>query len=188
MTQSRLCCMGDSPGDEAGNSMNDSLKQQVERAIGDSFIEWLNRMTGSNFQFECVGANPPDLVYRDGDKTLPVEVSTSYYHKEDAIMRWKHARRDPTAPTKWSKPLNEPDQRLIADINKRIDEKCLGKHDSGTVLVIEIYPAITTKVEFEELKDSIAIPNSIPFTAIYVAGDFPHSHDGPGGYFCWEVG
>ncbi len=180
--------MGNSPGDETGNSMNDSLKQQVERAIGDSFIEWLNRTTGSKFQFERIGADPPDLVYRDGDKTLPVEVATSYYHTEDAIMRWKHARKDPTAPTKWSEPLNEPDQRLIADINKRIAEKCLGKHDLGIVLVIEIYPAITTKVEFEELKNSIAIPSSIPFTAIYVAGDFGYSRDGPGGYFCWRVG
>jgi hypothetical protein len=50
-----------------------------------------------------------------------------------------------------------------------------------------IYPAITTKVEFEELKNSIAIPSSIPFTAIYVAGDFGYGRDGPGGYFCWRV-
>jgi hypothetical protein len=39
-------------------------------------------------------------------------------------------------------------------------------------ILTEIYPAITTKVEFEELKNRIAIPSEIPFTAIYVAGDF----------------
>jgi len=88
---------------------------------------------------------------------------------------------------KWSKPIDEPDQRLIIDINQRIVEKCLGAYDVGTVLVIEIYPAITTKIEFEELKSSIAIPNSIPFAVIYVAGSFPHGADGPGGYFCWKV-
>ena len=88
---------------------------------------------------------------------------------------------------KWSKPLDEPDQRLITDINDRIAEKCLGTHDVGTVLVIEIYPAITTKTEFEELKSSIAIPNSIPFAGIYVAGSFPYGGDGPGDYFCWKV-
>jgi hypothetical protein len=167
--------------------MNESLKQKVERAIGDQFVEWLNRATGSEFQFERTGADPPDLLYCDGDKTLPVEVATSYYHEEDAIMRWKHARKDSTAPVKWSKPLDEPDQRLITGINKRIVEKCLGTHDVGTVLVIEIYPAITTKTEFKELKSSIAIPKSIPFAAIYVAGSFPHGGDGPGGYFCWKV-
>jgi hypothetical protein len=130
-------------------SKHESLKQKVERAIGGQFVEWLNRATGKAFQFERTGADPPDLVYRDGHKTLPIEVATSYYHEEDAIMRWKHARKDSTAPIKWSKPLEEPDQRLITDINQRIVEKCLGTHDVGTVLVIEIYPAITTKTEFE---------------------------------------
>ena len=167
--------------------MNESLKQKVERAIGDEFVEWLNRTTRSNFQFDGTGANPPDLVYRDGDKVMPVEVATSYYNEEDAVMRWKHARKDRTAPTKWSKPLDEPDQRLIAGINQRIVEKCLGTHDVGTVLVIEIYPAITTSTEFEELKNTIVIPSSIPFAAIYVAGSFGCSRDGPGGYFCWKV-
>ena len=167
--------------------MNEFLKQKVERAIGDEFVEWLNRATGSEFQFGRTGADPPDLVYRDGDKTLPVEVATSYYHEEDAIMLWKHARKDRTAPVKWSKPLDEPDRRLITDINDRIVEKCVGTHDVGTVLVIEIFPAITTKSEFEELKSRIAISNSIPFAGIYVAGSFPHGGDGPGGYFCWKV-
>jgi hypothetical protein len=146
--------------------MNESLKQKVERAIGDKFGEWFNRATGSEFQFDRIGADPPDLVYRDGDKAMPVEVATSYYHQEDAIMLWKHARNDRTAPMKWSKPLDEPDRRLITDINLRIVEKCLDTHDMGTVLVIGIYAAITTKTEFEELKSSIAIP----IGAIYVAG------------------
>jgi len=167
--------------------LNDSLRQKVERTVGDEFVEWLNRTTGTEFQFERVGTNPPDLLYRDGDKTLPVEVATSYYNKEDAIMRWKSARKDPTAPTRWGRPPINPDQALIADINKRIAEKCLGKHDLGTVLVIEFYPAITTKAEFEELKNGITIPRSIPFVAIYVAGSFPHRSDSPGGYFCWRV-
>ncbi|SRR6266487_3703794 len=166
--------------------MNESLKQKVERAVGDAFVEWLNRTTGSEFQFECTGTDPPDLVYRDGDKTLPVEIATSYYDAKDAIARWEYARKDPTAPAKW--PLTNPDQTLIADINNRIAEKCLATYDLRTVLVIGIYPAITTKAEFEELKNSIAIPSSIPFTAIYVAGVFPHSSDGQGGYFCWRVG
>jgi len=167
--------------------MSEFLKRKVERVIGDKFVEWLNRATGSQFHFDRIGADPPDLVYRDGDKSIPIEVATSYYHDEDAIMRWKHARKDRTAPTKWSKPLDEPDQRLITGINQRIVEKCLGTHDVGTVLVIEIYPAITTKTEFEELKSSIAIPSSTPFNAIYVAGNFPHGRDAAGGYFCWKV-
>jgi hypothetical protein len=167
--------------------MTESLKQKVERAIGDKFVAWFNQTTGSDFQFASLGADPPDLVYRDGAKTMPVEVATSYYHEEDAIMLWKHARKDPEAPNKWSKPLDEPDQRLINDISQRIADKCSGTHDEGTVLIIEIYPAITTRTEFEELKGSIAIPSSIPFGAIHVAGSFPHGRESAGGYFCWKV-
>ena len=89
---------------EAGNAlMNESLKQKVERAIGDEFVEWFNRATGSEFHFDHIGADPPDLVHSDSDKTMPVEVATSYYHEEDSIMRWKHTRNPnqsmkPTAP------------------------------------------------------------------------------------------
>jgi hypothetical protein len=172
---------------ETANLMNGSLTRQVERAIGNSFVEWLNQTTGNEFQFDRIGADPPDLIYRDDNKTLPIEIATSYYHKEDVIMRWKHARKDPTAPTEWSEPLEEPDKKLIADINRRIAKKCLGKHESGTVLVIECYPALTSITDFEGLKETIEIPSSIPFTAIYVAGDFPHSRDGPGGYSCWRI-
>jgi hypothetical protein len=92
--------------------MIEFLKRKVERVIGDKFVEWLNRATGSEFQFERTGANSPDLVYRDGDKIMPVEVTTSYYNEEDAIMRWKLARKDRTASTK-EEPLTEPDQRLL---------------------------------------------------------------------------
>jgi len=98
---------------------NEELKQKVERAIGDKFVKWLNRTTGSDFQFDSIGANPPDLLYRDGDKIMPIEVATSYYAEADAKMRWGHARNDPAAPTK-SGILDEPDKRLIADINQRI--------------------------------------------------------------------
>jgi hypothetical protein len=167
--------------------MKESLKQKVERAVGDTFVEWLNRTTGSRFQFERIGANPPDLIYRDDNKTLPVEVATSYYNENDAIMRWKFARKDPTAPTRWGSPQKNPDQALIANINERITRKCLGKHDLGTLLVVEIYPAITTRAEFEKLKAGIEIASSIPFAAIYVAGSFPGHGDSPGGYFCWKL-
>ena len=167
--------------------MNEPLKQKVERAIGDEFVEWLNQTTGSDFQFDRIGVDPPDLIYRNGDTVMPVEVTTSYYNEEDATMLWKHARRDPAAPTKWKKPLDEPDQRLIAGINKRIAEKSSGAHDAGTVLVIEVYAGITTKSDFERVKSGIAVARAIPFAAIYVTGTFGSSRDGPAGYFCWKV-
>lgn len=102
-------------------------------------------------------------------------------------MLWRLARKDRTVPVKRSKPLDEPDARLIADINKRIGEKCFAAQETGTVLVVGIYPAITRKDEFEALKHKIATPVAIPFAGIYVTGWFPSSSDGEGGYCCWEV-
>ena len=166
---------------------NESLKQKVERAIGDEFVSWLNRANCSQYQFEHAGADPPDLIYRDGNKTLPIEITTAYYDQKDASMLWGLARKDRTGPVKRSKPLDEPDQRLIASISKRIEEKCLGTHEAGTVLVIDIYPAITRKDEFETLRHKIAIPGAIPFVAIYVTGWFPSGGAGRGRYSCWKV-
>ena len=166
---------------------NEPLKQKVERAIGDEFVSWLNKGNCSQFQFERVGADPPDLIYRDGNKTLAIEITTAYYDQEDASMLWRLAREDRTTPVKRSKPFDEPDQRLIGDINKRIIAKCLGAHEAGTVLVIDVYPAITRTDEFETLRHKIAIPGAIPFGAIYVTGWFPSGGDGRGGYSCWKV-
>jgi hypothetical protein len=69
--------------------MNESLKQKVERAVGDEFVEWFNRATGSEFQFDRIGADPPNLVYRVGDKTMPVEVSLrARFHSMTASSSW----------------------------------------------------------------------------------------------------
>src|SRR5690348_11677459 len=103
--------------------MNEPLKKKVERAIGNNFVEWLNRTTGSDFQFDRIGADPPDLIYCDGDKVMPIEVTTSYYNEEDATDRWEHARRDPAVPTESKIFFVEPDRALIADINQRIVKK-----------------------------------------------------------------
>jgi hypothetical protein len=167
--------------------MNESLKQEIERFIGDEFVEWLNRKTGSEFRFKRTGANPPDLVYRDGNKMLPVEVTMSYYNENDAIFRFKIARKDPTAPTRSVSFRTNEHQVLIANINKRIAEKCLSKHDPETVLVVGFFPEITTKAVFEAWKNGIVIPKSTPFAAIYVAGTFAGDSYSPGGYFCWKV-
>lgn len=164
-----------------------SLKHRVERAIGDEFVSWLNQASGGRFHFERAGADPPDLIYADRDKTLPLEITTAYYDQEDASALWRLARKDPAVPVKRAQPLDKPDRKLIASITKRIAEKCFGTHDAGTILVIDVYPAITRKGEFEALKHEITIPKKIPFAAIYVTGWFPSDGDGWGVYSCWKV-
>lgn len=165
--------------------MSETLKQEVERANGDSFIQWYNQENGTCFVFDQIGADPPDLLYRDGDSVLPVEITTSYYDSNDATMRWKNARNDHTAASRWS-GMN-PDQTLVADISNQIRQKCIGTQDAGTILVVGIYSALTTKRDFEELKVNIDVPDSVPFTQIYAGGHFPTSSDSPGGLFYFKL-
>ena len=165
--------------------MIESLKQRVERGIGESFIQWYNKNNKTNFTFEEFGANPPDLIFRESAMVLPVEISTSYYDNNFSTMKWKSARNDPTVADLWL-GIN-PDTSLINSINERINKKCLSKYDPSTILVIGIHPAITTKMEFEELKKGIIIPRTNPFDAIYTAGRFPSRGRERGGYSCWKL-
>jgi len=165
--------------------MAERLKQKVERAIGDNFVQWYNEDRGSNFVFEKVGDDPPDLVYRDGAQLLPVEVTTAYYDSAAATMRWKAARRDPSASDHWSG--ENPDQSLVTNVTEQISKKCVGTHDPGTILVIGLYSALTTRIDFEKLKHEINIPQTVPFSQIYAGGNFPFSSDSPGGYFYFKL-
>ena len=161
------------------------LKQQVERGIGEAFVKWYNMTNGTNFVFGQFGADPPDLIYSDGNEVLPLEITTSYYDARVATLEWKLARHDPTAANGWS-GINF-DASLIDALEDRIAKKCIGTHDAGTVLVLGIYPRLTSSAEFEALKENIAIPQMNPFCAIYVAGSFPCSNDASGGYYCWKL-
>jgi len=165
--------------------MSESLKQEVERAIGDNFVNWYNKEQGSSFVFERLGDDPPDLVYQAGKQVLPIEVTTAYYGSEDAKMRWKTARRDPSASDRWS-GLN-PEQSLVANVTDQISKKCVGKHDPGTVLVVGLYPALTTRNDFEKLKSEISIPQTVPFAQIYAGGNFPSGSGSAGGYFYFRL-
>lgn len=77
------------------------LKQKIERGIGDHFIQWYNKKMGSKFEFDRLGADPPDLLYRDREEVLPVEITTEYYDDKDAIFQWKSMRNNMDAPKKW---------------------------------------------------------------------------------------
>lgn len=164
-----------------------SLKAQHERAVGDRFISWYNAKNATAFAFEERGADPPDLIYRDGGRRLPVEITTAYYDDADAIMRWKSARRDPTASASWSGV--GPDENLASDIGRRLVEKCQSRLEPGTVLVVAIYPALTTADEIAALLPTMEVPGNCRFAGIYVAGVFPASSDGSvEGYRCWRLG
>src|SRR2546425_860197 len=100
----------------------DDLQRVHERTVGDSFIRWYNHAHGRRFLFNSHPREAPDLLYRDSEECLQIEVSQAYYDADDAAMKWKGARGDPDAPQGWD-GINFNDA-LIQHVSKIIVGKC----------------------------------------------------------------
>jgi len=157
----------------------------VEKGIGNTFISWYNKKNRTNYEFNRFGDDPPDLIYTDGRKILKVEITTEYYDKRAAQLEWQALRSPDDASQKWFGV--DFDKSLVCNMTKRIAEKCRGTQDSGTILVVGIYPRLTTNIDFEEMRKDIKFPEHIPFSGIYAGGRFPSSTDTDGGYFYWQI-
>jgi len=160
----------------------DTIQEKHERAVGDAFVDWYNKTHGTSFNYYTRGADPPDLIYREGKQELSLEITGVYYDADHATMLWQDARDLPDAPGSWNSW--SPDEKLIHSINLALKKKCGNAYPSGCVLVVVIYPDLCTAEEFVALLPKINVPAGHPFAHIYVGGLFPQSSSGsPGGYF-----
>ena len=165
--------------------MEMTLKQKVEEGVGDHFIQWYNKKMGRKFEFDRLGADPPDLLYRDEEEILPVEITTEYYDDKDARFQWTNMRNNRDAPKEWWGI--DCDRTLMKNIKNRINQKCNGTQDPGTILVVGITSFATTDKEFQSILNTIRLPADIPFSGIYVGGRFPQSDDAQEGYYYWQI-
>ncbi len=163
----------------------DAIQEQHERAVGDAFVDWYNKLTGSSFEYHARGADPPDLIYREGTKELLLEITGGYYDDEHATMLWQNAREVPGAPDSWSG--KSPDQKLIESINLALGKKSNKAYPSACLLVVAVYPDLVSSKEFVALLPEICVPTGHPFAAIYAGGLFPESMGSAGGYSWWRV-
>lgn len=164
----------------------DPTQEQHERAIGDAFIEWYNKQNGTAYGYHDRGADPPDLVYRSGSQEMLLEVTVAYYDADHATMLWQSARGAPDAADSWSS--RSPDRKLIDSINLVLAKKSKRAYPPGCVLVLVLYPDLTSAEEFAELMGQINMAPDHPFAEIYVGGLFPASSSGSaGGYFWWKL-
>ena len=157
----------------------DAIKEQHERAIADAFINWYNQQHNTIFKFHERGETP-DFIYIFGNRKMLLEVTGSYYDDDYAKMLYQNARHRPNAPQIWIG--KEPDQNLINHANVGLTKKCAKKYPTGCILLINIYPDITTSEEFQSLIHQINIPLNNPFIEIYVGGRFP-----VGSFYYWKL-
>jgi len=146
----------------------DNTQIEHERAVGDRFILEFNRLEKVDYEFAHRGDPAPDLIYRDGDSRIGIEIVTCYYDSSDAKAKWQNARGLPTAPTRWSGV--DFDQALIADINRHIQDKCRKDYGPDCFLVVYITPALTTYEDMERLMPGVNIPEQHPFAGIWLIG------------------
>lgn len=161
-------------------------QEQHERAVGDAFIEWYNKQRGTALRYHGRGAEPPDLVYRSGSHEMLLEITAAYYDAANATMLWQNARRVPGATDMWMS--KNPDRKLIDSINTGLTKKCNKPYPATCVLVVNIYPDMTSAEELDALIHQIQIPVGHSFAGIYLTGIFPTSRGGSrGGYHCWKL-
>lgn len=164
----------------------DTIQEQHERAVGDAFVEWYNQRNGTEYRYDTRGTDPPDLIYRSGSQQLILEITAAYYDAGNAAMLWRNARGVPHAPNSWSS--KSPDLKLIESINSTIKKKCAKQYPPSCVLLVALYPDLTSAEEFAELMPQVEVPTAQPFTEIYVGGLFPASSSGSlGGHCYWKL-
>jgi hypothetical protein len=161
----------------------DEIQLRHERAIGDAFVDWYNKRNGTGYQYHDRGADPPDLIYKDGGDELQLEITVAYYDPAHATMLWKNARSLPDAPGSWS--TWSPDAKLAQSISLMLAKKAAKHLPQGCVIVVALYPDLISATEFSEIVQAIKVPSGHGFAGIYVGGLFPASSDGSQGGYCW---
>lgn len=163
----------------------DELQRRHERAVGDRFVDWYNGQHGTAFVFGRRPKIAPDLVYKSDEAELPLEIGDAYYDPNDAKIKWLRARKKPNAPRMWTG--SNPDRNLLQSINRLIRKKCARKYGAHCLLVVNVYPALTSADEIEAMLPEIHIPEANNFEGVYLTGDFPASNKVVGGFRCWQI-
>ena len=159
----------------------DFLQEGHERAVGNAFIGWFNNRSSTNYQFASRAGEAPDLIYRDGNREMRLEITTAWYDAAAAKYEWQNARGSPNAPEDWEGV--DPDQNLIESVNEILRKKCSASYGSNCSLVVEVLPRLTTAEELQALLGNIAIPRDSPFAGIYLTD----RSDGASRYHCWKL-
>jgi hypothetical protein len=169
----------------------DSLQDEFERWVGNQVIDRYNTDHGTSFRFHRRAGEAPDLEYRDGSRSLRVEVTGAYYDddkdddKKHAKWIWLGARKHPDAPHKLSG--RDCDEKLVKNINAALVAKCANSYGANCVLAVYAFPHLTRVWEMESRLEDIRVPATNRFEAIYLCGEFPSATESSGGFRTWRL-
>ena len=164
----------------------DDIQKQHERAVGDALIVEINRKQKKQYVFNRRGDQAPDLIYRDSNLEISIEVVSCYYDDNDAKFKWQNAKGFSGAPEGWAGV--DFDEALVMSINKEIERKCKEKdYGKNCLLAVYISPNLTTFNEMKDLMPQIKTPSKHRFSGIYLIGYFGISGDSTVNHAIWEL-
>ena len=133
----------------------------------------------------------PDVIFRNADKTIGVEVCLVYYDNSDAKQEWTLARGEREFPAvgyefRHAGVIVEPDNLICSKIQGELQDKCF-KHYSGvdeSWLCIEARAPLLDKEAMDKCVGKLNIPNS-NFKHIWICYRAPINEGG--GYKAIEI-
>src|SRR6266852_497426 len=159
-----------------------TLKEQHEKAVGDSFFDRYNRKRGTSYVFSREGKPPePDPVYEDETLgTIGVEITSTYLNEEEGKFVGQLSRGELKPGAVWtsgsiSAGTDDFASQLLAAIQKK-----LGKTYSlsPTWLVVDFNNLLGENDEAAEIVGKVAemirSAEPMPFAQIWVVRQIPN--------------
>ncbi len=109
------------------------LQRGHEKAVCDELV----KIVALGLVFERMGndGGEPDVLYRNGNEIVGIEVGTAYYDNSDAKQEWTLARGERTISDKYEfrhgGVIVNPDNVICSRIQGELNDKC-SKRYSGT--------------------------------------------------------
>lgn len=169
----------------------DAVKLAHERAVADQLME----VEKINATFERAGdANKkePDVIYKIGEQTVGIEVSTAYYDEADAQNEWEIATGErPLATGELRRSsagiIGNPDQLICDRVQAELGDKCVKAYagTDETWLCINLNAALSDSESVAVCVKELQVPPKHGFARIYLTYTAPE-HEG-GGYVAIRI-
>jgi aspartyl-tRNA(Asn)/glutamyl-tRNA(Gln) amidotransferase subunit B len=156
--------------------LNEQIKVQHEKAVGDSFFDRYNVVIKRSYEFLRAGTPPePDLLYQDkqSGSTVGAEITSTYLNEQEAIFVWNQARGKLGVSAVWnSEVIRQVDEtyanQLAGAIYRKLDKEYSLR---PTWLIVDFnYPRGDTNEARRlvgEVGEKIKILGLGPFTEIW---------------------
>ena len=165
-------------------------KRDHEKYIATNLIKSLNLA----YDFERMGndKNEPDVIFKDKDKSIGIEICLAYYDNSDARQEWTLARGERQFPSvgyeqRFGGVIVEPDNLICSKIQAELNDKC-SKSYSGvneSWLCIEARAPLLDKESLDKCIAKLEISKDSSFKHIWLCYRAP-LHEG-GGYKAVEI-